>query len=510
MAEALSSHTLEKNENFAEKRLNSLKVFAKERANLSNTTNASSESDLNVSIQPLKCVLEHEIHNETDAEKMRKDPNGPLYSIKSFKELGVYDWLIEGLYGIRHDSPSKIQEVCLPILLKTKKNLIVHSQSGTGKTAIFAISMFSEVHPEDDYPQVLCMSPTFELALQTGEVASKLGQNNSEITLRYAVKGEVFPRGYMIQDHILIGTPGKILDWGLKMRYFDLSKIKVFVLDEADVMIGMQGLRDQVIRIHKLLSKNCKIILLSATYDDETRRFAESVAPDATVIGGGHEGQWLTRKEEILNNISQYWFDCRHLGEEGKFKTICNIYGLLTIAHSLIFTQTKIGAKELRAKMTSEGHAVALLHGDLSVDERNTVIQDFRDGKAKVMIATNVACRGLDVEGVTIVINYDMPIDVLATRSNKFSVSFDKAEDAELMMLNEGAVVSKNEAAAACETYLHRIGRTGRFGKHGIAVNLIDTDKAFKILKQIESHFETPIKKLDTDDLQAIHKMQKD
>jgi len=360
-------------------------------------------------------------------------------------------------------------------------------------------------------PQVLCMSPTFELALQTGEVASNVSKFATDITIRYAVKGEIFPRGHQIQDHILIGTPGKILDWGLKGRYFDLSKIKVFVLDEADVMISMQGLRDQVIRIHKKLSNECHMMLLSATYDDETRKFAETIVTDATVIGGGNEGEWLPKKKEILNNISQYWFDCRSLGEDGKFKTICNIYGLITIAHSVIFTQTKRGAKELQAKMTNEGHAVALLHGELSVEDRNTIIQAFRDGQARVLIATNVACRGLDVEGVTIVINYDMPIDVLATKAaNRQSISFDTAEAAEMMMLQEGAVVGKNEAAAACETYLHRIGRTGRFGKHGIAVNLIDSDRAFKILKQIEEHFERPIRKLDSDDLEAIHNIQQD
>lgn len=176
----------------------------------------------------------------------------------------------------------------------------------------------------------------------------------------------------------------------------------------------------------------------------------------------------------------------------------------------MIFTQTKLGAKELQDKMTKEGHAVALLHGELTVDERNDVIQSFRDGQVKVMIATNVACRGLDVEGVTIVINYDMPIDVLATKAaNKQSVSFNTAEEAEMMMLKESAVVGKNEAAAACETYLHRIGRTGRFGKPGIAVNLIDSDKSFQVLKQIEKHFERQIKKLDADDLEAITNIQK-
>jgi ATP-dependent RNA helicase DDX19/DBP5 len=183
---------------------------------------------------------------------MRRDPNSPLYSSKSFEDLPIPKWLLRGLYSIGYDAPSKIQDVCLPILLKEKKNLIVHSQSGTGKTAIFAISMLSDIDTTTLQPQVLCLSPTFELAIQTGEIASKISVHEPKITIRYAVKGEIFPRGHVIRDHVLIGTPGKLLDWGLKTKCFDLSKIKVFVLDEADVMIGMQGHRDQVIRIQKL------------------------------------------------------------------------------------------------------------------------------------------------------------------------------------------------------------------------------------------------------------------
>lgn len=191
-----------------------------------------------------------------------------------------------------------------------------------------------------------------------------------------------------------------------------------------------------------------------------------------------------------------------------KFRTISNIFGLLTIGHTVIFTQTKIGAKDLEAKMRDEGHAVVLLHGELSVDERNNIIQSFRDGQAKVMIATNVACRGLDVEGVSIVINYDMPIDVLATAAAKKEPA--PIQKAEKLMLTERAVVGNTEVAAACETYLHRIGRTGRFGKHGIAVNLIDSNRAYAVLRQIEKHFERPIRKLDVDDLEAIQNIQKD
>merc|ERR1712008_597764 len=128
-------------------------------------------------------------------------------------------------------------------------------QSGTGKTASFVLAMLSRVDSANSFPQVLCLSPTYELALQTGEVASRMSQFAPELTIRYAVRGEEIPRNSKITDHIIIGTPGKVLDWALKFRFFDLKKIKVFLLDEADVMIATQGHQDQSIRIHKNLGR---------------------------------------------------------------------------------------------------------------------------------------------------------------------------------------------------------------------------------------------------------------
>lgn len=150
------------------------------------------------------------------------------------------------------NAPSKIQETALPTLLADPpQNMIAQSQSGTGKTAAFVLAMLSRVDTSKDYPQVLCLSPTYELAIQTGEVAAKMAQFCPEIKLRFAVRGEEIARNAKITDHIIIGTPGKILDWALKFRVFDVKKIRVFVLDEADVMIATQGHQDQCIRIHK-------------------------------------------------------------------------------------------------------------------------------------------------------------------------------------------------------------------------------------------------------------------
>ena len=199
-----------------------------------------------------KVIRKGLVENKNDIEVQRKDPKSPLYSVKSFEALNLKPSLLKGVYGMGFNAPSKIQETALPTLLADPpQNMIAQSQSGTGKTASFVLAMLSRVDSAKSFPQVLCLSPTYELALQTGEVASRMSQFAPELTIRYAVRGEEIPRNSKITDHIIIGTPGKVLDWSLKFRFFDLKKIKVFVLDEADVMIATQGHQDQSIRIQK-------------------------------------------------------------------------------------------------------------------------------------------------------------------------------------------------------------------------------------------------------------------
>ena len=228
------------------------------------------------------------------------------------------------------NAPSKIQETALPTLLADPpQNMIAQSQSGTGKTASFVLAMLSRVDSANSFPQVLCLSPTYELALQTGEVASRMSQFAPELTIRYAVRGEEIPRNSKITDHIIIGTPGKVLDWALKFRFFDLKKIKVFVLDEADVMIATQGHQDQSIRIQKNLSQDCQMMLFSATYGSDVMNFAENIVSDPVIIR-------LRREEESLDNIGQYWVQCET--EELKYNAIANIYGVVTIGKTFMIS----------------------------------------------------------------------------------------------------------------------------------------------------------------------------
>uniref|UniRef100_A0A182SD01 RNA helicase n=1 Tax=Anopheles maculatus TaxID=74869 RepID=A0A182SD01_9DIPT len=277
----------------------------------------------------MKIIRKGLVESKLDLEVQRKDPSSPLHSVKSFEALHLKPELLQGVYAMGFNAPSKIQETALPTLLADPpQNMIAQSQSGTGKTAAFVLAMLSRVDPRKPYPQVICLSPTYELAIQTGEVAAKMAKFCKEIKLRFAVRGEELPKGQKITDHIIIGTPGKLMDWGIKFRAFDLRKISVFVLDEADVMIATQGHQDQCIRIHKQLSSSCQMMFFSATYEKEVMDFAEYIVPNPIVIR-------LAREQESLDNIKQYYVKCKNQDE--KYQAISNIYGVITVGQAIIF-----------------------------------------------------------------------------------------------------------------------------------------------------------------------------
>ncbi|XP_011832172.1 PREDICTED: ATP-dependent RNA helicase DDX19B-like isoform X3 [Mandrillus leucophaeus] len=380
-----------------------------------------------------KLIRSNLVDNTNQVEVLQRDPNSPLYSVKSFEEL------------------------------RLPQNLIAQSQSGTGKTAAFVLAMLSQVEPANKYPQCLCLSPTYELALQTGKVIEQMGKFYPELKLAYAVRGN---KCEYVNVQIVIGTPGTVLDWCSKLKFIDPKKIKVFVLDEADVMIATQGHQDQSIRIQRMLPRNCQMLLFSATFEDSVWKFAQKVVPDPNIIK-------LKREEETLDTIKQYYVLCSSRDE--KFQALCNLYGAITIAQAMIFCHTRKTASWLAAELSKEGHQVALLSGEMMVEQRAAVIERFREGKEKVLVTTNVCARGIDVEQVSVVINFDLPVDKDGNPDN--------------------------------ETYLHRIGRTGRFGKRGLAVNMVDSKHSMNILNRIQEHFNKKIERLDTDDLDEIEKI---
>ncbi|KAF8362140.1 ddx-19 [Pristionchus pacificus] len=358
--------------------------------------------------------------------------------------------------------------------LEHPTNMIAQSQSGTGKTAAFLLSMLSRVVVDDKFPQCICLAPTYELAMQIGEVVSKLTKFMPEITIHYAVKGVKVTRGQKLTDQFVIGTPGKMLDYVTKLNMFDISKVICLVLDEADVMMSQQGHQDLTIRIYAEIeraSPSVQTLLFSATYDQTVMEFANKIVKNAVSVT-------LSKKEQTLPNIKQYYVEC--LNREAKYEAVVNLYSGLTIASAIIFCHTRQSATWVADRMKEKGHEVGVLHGDLSVEDRAKSIQQFKDGVFKVLVTTNVCARGIDVSQVTVVINYDPPVHF------------------------------NNLLEPDYETYLHRIGRTGRFGKAGIAINFVDSRDSLYIVKKIEAHFEKEITKLDPSDMEQLEAIDKD
>ncbi|EER33549.1 ATP-dependent RNA helicase DDX19B [Candida tropicalis MYA-3404] len=398
---------------------------------------------------------------------LQADPNSPLYSVKSFEELGLSPELLKGLYAMKFNKPSKIQEKALPLLLSNPpKNMIGQSQSGTGKTAAFSLTMLSRVDESIKSPQCLCLAPTRELARQTLEVITTMGKFTN-ITTQLVVPDSI-ARGASVTSQILVGTPGVVNDL-MRRKQINPSKMKVFVLDEADNMLDAQGLGDQCVRVKKLLPKSTQLVLFSATFPTEVRNYAERVVPNANSLE-------LKQEELNVDGIKQLYMDCD--SEKHKFEVLCELYGLLTIGSSIIFVEKKETANQLYAKMKQEGHTCSILHGGLETADRDRLIDDFREGRSKVLITTNVLARGIDIASVSMVVNYDLPTD-----------KFGKPDPS---------------------TYLHRIGRTGRFGRVGVSISFVHDKRSFEILMAIKNYFgNVEMTRVPTNDWDEVEKIVK-
>ena len=399
---------------------------------------------------------------------LQADPNSPLFSVKSFEELGLKPELLKGLYAMKFSKPSKIQEKALPLLLSNPaRNMIGQSQSGTGKTAAFSLTMLSRVDENNSSIQAICLSPTRELARQTLDVIQEMGKF-TKIKTQLLVPGILERNERPENCQVIVGTPGVVLDL-IRKRVINVQQVRVFVLDEADNMLDQQGMGDQCMRIKKLLPNQTQLVLFSATFADEVRKYAERFVPNANSLELKHE-------ELNVDAITQLYIDCAN--DDEKFKNLCELYGLLTIASSIIFVARKETADLLYKRMKMEGHAVSVLHGSLETQERDRLIDDFREGRSKVLITTNVLARGIDIPSVTMVVNYDMPFDK------------DRRPDP--------------------STYLHRIGRTGRFGRKGVSVSFIDSKKSFDCLKFISDYFGgIDMIKLPNDDWDEVEEIVK-
>lgn len=396
---------------------------------------------------------------------VQADPNSPLYSAKSFEDLKLSENLLKGLYAMKFNKPSKIQEKALPLLLSNPPhNLIAQSQSGTGKTAAFSLAMLSRIDPSIDAPQALCLSPARELARQTLDVIETMGKFTG-ISTGLAVPESV-PGTSRLTAQIVVGTPGTVQEL-IKKKRMDVSNLKILVLDEADNMLDNQSMGVQSVRVQRLLPRDIQTLLFSATFPDDVYEYALKFVPKANEIRLKHE-------ELNHDTIKQLYVDCDSV--EHKVEMLGEIYNSLTVGSSIIFVQEKRTANFLYSKMTKEGHKVSVLHGDLTPSERDRLIDDFRSGKSKVLITTNVLARGIDISSVTVVINFDLP----TTRNGRADPS----------------------------TYLHRIGRTGRFGRTGVTISMVHDKKSFKVLKEIVDYFGgIELTQLPSDDVEKLEEI---
>lgn len=365
--------------------------------------------------------------------------------------------------------PSKIQERALPLLLKEPaSNFIGQSQSGTGKTAAFVLNILQRIDPSSNKPQALVLAPTRELAKQIAGVALLMGAMLEEKGLKvFEAVPDPAKRNLQVDGQVVVGTPGTVMDM-LKRRLLDSRQIKILTLDEADNMLDMQGMGDQCKRVKQQLPKTTQIVLFSATFPPEVLAFAEQFAPKSNMIT-------LQVEELSVKGIKQMYLDCQN--DEEKYAALIKFYGLMTIGSSVIFVKRRDTAVEIERRMVAEGHNVASLTGAKEGAERDDTFRKFREGEAKVLIATNVLARGIDVSTVTMVVNYDIPETV--------------------------------DGQPDYETYLHRIGRTGRFGRTGAALTFVHDRKSWQGLMAICKHFGVEPTKLDTNDWDEVeHKIK--
>uniref|UniRef100_A0A8C6KRR2 RNA helicase n=1 Tax=Nothobranchius furzeri TaxID=105023 RepID=A0A8C6KRR2_NOTFU len=364
--------------------------------------------------------------------------------VDSFDEMNLRETLLRGIYAYGFEKPSAIQQRAILPCIKGY-DVIAQAQSGTGKTATFAISILQQIDIELKGTQALVLAPTRELAQQIQKVVLALGDYMGASC--YACIGGTSIRSEVQKlqaeaPHIVVGTPGRVFDMITPSKY-----IKMFVLDEADEMLS-RGFKDQIYEIFQKLSSNIQVVLLSATMPADVLEVTKKFMRDPIRI--------LVKKEELtLEGIRQFYINVEK--EEWKLDTLCDLYETLTITQAVIFINTRRKVDWLTEKMHARDFTVSALHGDMDQKERDLIMREFRSGSSRVLITTDLLARGIDVQQVSLVINYDLP-------TNR-------------------------------ENYIHRIGRGGRFGRKGVAINMVTEDDK-RTLRDIETFYNTTVEEM--------------
>jgi ATP-dependent RNA helicase DeaD len=362
----------------------------------------------------------------------------------TFAQLGLSDSIVAVLTALGYEAPTPIQSRTIPPLL-AGKDLLGQAQTGTGKTAAFALPMIQQLDPKSKATQALILTPTRELAMQVAEAIHSYAKGMDVHVLPVYGGAPIVLQMKHLQRgvQVVVGTPGRLIDH-LDRKTLDLSKVRMVVLDEADEMLKM-GFIEEVERILSAVPKPRQVALFSATMPEEVARVAQRHMVNAERVAIEHHAVNAPMIEQRFLNLA----------EGQKLEVLTQILELEPSEAVLIFRRTKTGAAELAERLEGRGFAAVAMHGDMNQSMRENVIRRLRAGQIEIVVATDVAARGLDVEQISHVINYDVPHDV--------------------------------------EVYVHRIGRTGRAGRAGVATIFI-TPRERRMMREIERFTGTSIK----------------
>jgi translation initiation factor 4A len=400
--------------------------------------------------------------NETDNNIEKEEVIDSSYEISSWDELGLSENILRGIYAYGFEKPSPIQQKAIkPIMVG--KDIIAQAQSGTGKTATFSIGALSLIDMEKSSTQILILSPTRELATQTSKVIGTIGslmEGSKKETLKVqTVFGGSSYEEYSVfsnknTPHIICGCPGRVYDM-LRRDKISARTIKLVILDEADEMLS-SGFKDQVYNIFQYFSNDIQVALFSATLPDSITPIIQKIMRNPVKIR--IKAEMLT-----LEGIGQYYIAVDD--DREKYATLKNIFSYLSMSQCIIYCNSVKRVSDLYEAMREDEFPVCCIHSGMDTSTRSAAFNQFKTGSSRVLISSNVTARGIDIQQVGVVINFDLPKDV--------------------------------------HTYLHRIGRSGRWGRKGTGINFVTRRDICK-MKEIERHYATEIRELPIDKLELL------
>jgi translation initiation factor 4A len=366
--------------------------------------------------------------------------------IHNWDELEIEGKILRGIFAYGFEKPSPIQQRAIKPVIEGR-DVIAQAQSGTGKTATFTIGALQRVNIEEPTTQVLILSPTRELSTQTAKVVSNLGSFMGGLKIQTLFGGSSIEESSSFSSryvpHIICGCPGRVYDMMRRDR-ISAKTIKLIILDEADEMLS-SGFKDQVYNIFQYLNSEVQVCLFSATLPDGINTITDKIMRNPIRI-------CVKREQLTLEGISQYFIAVND--DREKYTTLKNIFSFITLSHTIIYCNSIKRVQDLYEAMCEDGFPVCRIHSNMEKTDRDKAFNDFRNGTSRVMISSNVTARGIDIQQISVVINFDLPKCV--------------------------------------HTYLHRIGRSGRWGRKGVGINFI-TRRDVPQIKKIEEHYSTQI-----------------